>query len=156
MLQVQGNVPDKRLNESFLQPELFLSLIKSFVLDLKTREVSQGGFLAFLRRSELESVSYLWRKSCQVFEMAADSVGFFDNGVHAQFGDLFDERVLIAFPVLHHYDSRESTTHAHASRLLSEDIFLYLPRSFLRLYSLMFTLISLTACRAWVSWGQSG
>lgn len=34
--------------------------------------------------------------------MAADSVGLLDNGVHAQFGDLVDERVLVAFPVLHH------------------------------------------------------
>lgn len=51
VLQIQGNVPDKRLNESLLQPEVFLSLIKSFILDLKTRDVSQGVFLAFLRRS---------------------------------------------------------------------------------------------------------
>lgn len=49
-------------------------------------------------------MSYLWRNSSQVFEVAADSVGFFDNGVHAEFGDLFNERVLIAFPVLHHYE----------------------------------------------------
>ncbi len=34
--------------------------------------------------------------------MAADSVGFFDNGVHAQLGDLVNECVLVAFPVLHH------------------------------------------------------
>lgn len=39
VLQVQGNVPDKRLNESLLQPEVFLSLIKSFILDLKTTEM---------------------------------------------------------------------------------------------------------------------
>lgn len=116
MLQIQGNIPNKRLNESLLQPELFLSLIKSFVLDLKTREVSQGGFLEFLIRSELKSVSYLWRNSCQVFEMAADSVGFFDNGVHAQFRDLFNECVLIAFPVLHHYgQQREYISSTHKS-----------------------------------------
>lgn len=103
MLQVQGNVPDERLNESLLEPELFLSLVKSFILDLKAREFSQEDFQAFLRMSALESVSYLWRNPCQVFEMAADSVGFFDNGVHAQFGDLIDECVLIAFSVFHHY-----------------------------------------------------
>lgn len=38
VLQVQGNVPDERLNESLLQPEVFLSLIKSFILDLKVTE----------------------------------------------------------------------------------------------------------------------
>lgn len=47
MLQVQGNVPDERLNESLLQPELFLSLVKSFILDLKARQFSQEGFQAF-------------------------------------------------------------------------------------------------------------
>lgn len=167
MLQVQGNVPDKRLNESLLQPEPFLSLIKSFILDLKTRQVSQGVFLAFLRRSELESVNYLWRDSCQVFEMAADSVGFFDDGVHAQFGDLFDECVLITFPVLHHYGQQReynSCICKSITLMIYEYIYIYieyiyfffLPRSFLRLYSLMFTLISLTACRALVSWGRSG
>lgn len=45
---------------------------------------------------------YLGWNSCEVFEVAADSVGFFDNGVHAQLGDLVNECVLIAFPVLHH------------------------------------------------------
>lgn len=34
MLQVQGNVPDKRLDESLLQPEPFLSLIKCFIFNL--------------------------------------------------------------------------------------------------------------------------
>ena len=34
--------------------------------------------------------------------MAADSVGFFDNGVHAQLGDLVNECVFVAFPVLNH------------------------------------------------------
>lgn len=37
-----------------------------------------------------------------MFEVAADSVGLFDNGMHAQLGDLVNERVLVAFPVLHH------------------------------------------------------
>lgn len=44
VLQIQGNVPDKRLNESLLQPEVFLSLIKSFILDLKTTEMSVREF----------------------------------------------------------------------------------------------------------------
>lgn len=44
MLQVQGNVPDERLNESLLEPELFLSLVKSFILDLKAREFRQDRF----------------------------------------------------------------------------------------------------------------
>jgi len=35
--------------------------------------------------------------------VAADTVGFLDNGVHAQLGDLVDERVLVDFPVLHHW-----------------------------------------------------
>ena len=39
--------------------------------------------------------------------MAADSVGLFDNGVHAQLGDLLNERVLVAFPVLHHCGAAE-------------------------------------------------
>lgn len=44
--------------------------------------------------------------------MAADSVGLFDNGVHAQFGDLVDERVLVTLPVLHHCGhQRESNSH---------------------------------------------
>lgn len=34
MLQVQGNVPDKRLDESLLQPELLLSFIKCFIFNL--------------------------------------------------------------------------------------------------------------------------
>lgn len=34
--------------------------------------------------------------------MAADAVGLLDDGVHAQLGDLVDERVLIAFSVLDH------------------------------------------------------
>lgn len=59
-------------------------------------------------------------------------------------------------------DSRGSTIYAHANQLHIYSVcvcvyfYLFLPRSFLRLYSLMFTLISLTACRASVSWGRSG
>lgn len=34
MLQVQGNVPDERLDESLLQPELLFSLIKRFIFNL--------------------------------------------------------------------------------------------------------------------------
>lgn len=37
-----------------------------------------------------------------MLEVAADSVGFFDYGVHAQLGDLVNEGVLVALPVLHH------------------------------------------------------
>lgn len=44
--------------------------------------------------------------------MAADPVGLLNNGVHAQLGDLVDERVLVAFPVLHHCgQQRESSVH---------------------------------------------
>lgn len=38
MLQVQGNVPDKRLDESLLQPELLLSLVKCFIFNLGERQ----------------------------------------------------------------------------------------------------------------------
>lgn len=38
VLQVQGNVPDERLDESLLQPELLLSLIKRFIFNLGTRQ----------------------------------------------------------------------------------------------------------------------
>lgn len=42
--------------------------------------------------------------------MAADPVGLLNNGVHAQLGDLVDERVLVAFPVLDHCgQQRESS-----------------------------------------------
>lgn len=41
MLQVQGNVPDKRLDESLLQPELLLSLIKRFIFNLGKRQRHQ-------------------------------------------------------------------------------------------------------------------
>lgn len=55
---------------------------------------------------------YLWRNPREVFEMAADPVGLLNNGVHAQLGDLVDERVLVAFPVLHHCgQQRESSVH---------------------------------------------
>lgn len=37
VLQVQGNVPDKRLDESLLQPELFFSLVKGIIFNLKDR-----------------------------------------------------------------------------------------------------------------------
>lgn len=37
VLQVEGNVPDKRLDESLLQPELLLSLVEGFVLNLQQR-----------------------------------------------------------------------------------------------------------------------
>lgn len=92
MLKVQGNVPDKRLDESLLQPELLLSFIKSFILNLtesqKTKsdknkhvlELSATTWPEILAGSSL----YLWRNPREVFEVAADSVGLFDNGVHAQ------------------------------------------------------------------------
>lgn len=38
MLQVQGNVPDKRLDEPLLQPELLLSLIEHFIFNLGKRQ----------------------------------------------------------------------------------------------------------------------
>lgn len=41
MLQVQGNVPDKRLDESLLQPELLLSLIKGFIFNLGKRQTTK-------------------------------------------------------------------------------------------------------------------
>lgn len=53
---------------------------------------------------------YLWGDSCEVFEVAADAVGFFDDGVHAQLGDLVDKRVLVAFPVLHHCGQRSENS----------------------------------------------
>lgn len=37
VLQVEGNVPDKRLDESLLQPELLLSLVEGFVFNLRQR-----------------------------------------------------------------------------------------------------------------------
>lgn len=46
--------------------------------------------------------THLWRDPRQVLEVAADAVGLLDDGVHAQLGDLVDERVLIALSVLHH------------------------------------------------------
>lgn len=121
MLQVQGNVPDKRLNEPLLQPEPFLSLIKSFILDLKPQTSQSGRFSwNFLADLSWNAVSYLWGNSCQVFEMAADPVGLFDNGVHAQFGDLFNERVLVAFPVLQHYgQQREYNSYSYTQKYLT-------------------------------------
>lgn len=41
MLQVQGNVPDKRLDESLLQPELLLGLVKRFIFNLVKRQVNE-------------------------------------------------------------------------------------------------------------------
>lgn len=41
MLQVQGYVPDKRLDESLLQPEPLLSLIERFIFDLWKRRRSE-------------------------------------------------------------------------------------------------------------------
>lgn len=46
--------------------------------------------------------THLRRDPRQVLEVAADAVGLLDDGVHAQLGDLVDERVLVAFSVLHH------------------------------------------------------
>lgn len=105
---------------------------------------------------------YLRCHSCELLEVAADTVGFLNNGVHAQLGDLVDERVFIPFSVFHHCAQKKIhfvntfiTTVQHkkpGAKLL--------PRSFLRLYSLMFTLISLTTCTALVScslsWWLSG
>lgn len=41
MLQVQGNVPDKRLDESLLQPELLLGLVERFIFNLVKRQVNE-------------------------------------------------------------------------------------------------------------------
>lgn len=41
-----------------------------------------------------------------MFEVAADSVRFFDNGVHAQLGDLVNKCVLVTLPVLHHCEQQ--------------------------------------------------
>ena len=53
---------------------------------------------------------YLGGDSCEVFEVAADSVGFLDNGVHAQLGDLVDERVLVDFPVFNHWGQQRGNS----------------------------------------------
>lgn len=132
MLQVQGNVPDKRLDESLLQPELLLSLIKRFIFNLGKRQTTktkrdqnkhvftrdcQAVFPPLSLRSWLGAAMYLGWNSCEVFEMAADSIGFFDNGVHAQLGDLVNERVLVTFPVLHHCgQQRENSSHCVPGR----------------------------------------
>lgn len=104
--------------------------------------------------------TYLRRDPRQVLEVAADPVGLLDDGVHAQLGDLVDERVLVAFSVLHHCGQQGESRSQGARRQQAEaamrlgGIF-FLPRSFLRLYSLMLTLISLTASSASVSSGRS-
>lgn len=38
--------------------------------------------------------------------MAADPVGFLDDGVHAQLGDLVDESVLVSLSVLQHCEHK--------------------------------------------------
>lgn len=66
----------------------------------------------FILRLWLMAALYLGWNSCEVFEMAADSIGFLDNRVHAQLGDLVNERVLITLPVLHHCgQQRENCSH---------------------------------------------
>lgn len=42
MLQVQGNVPDKRLDESLLQSELLFGVIKLFILNLGNHHTKHG------------------------------------------------------------------------------------------------------------------
>lgn len=105
--------------------------------------------------------TYLRRDPRQVLEVAADTVGLLDDGVHAQLGDLVDERVLVAFSVLHHCGQQGESRSQGASGQRAEEAmeawrnFFFLPKSFLRLYSLMLTLISLTASSASVSSGRS-
>lgn len=54
-----------------------------------------------------------------MLEVAADSVGFFDDGVHAQLRDLVNECVLVPFPVLHHCgQQRESLRQQNQSLYL--------------------------------------
>lgn len=53
--------------------------------------------------------THLWRDPRQVLEVAADTVGLLDDGMHAQLRDLVDERVLVAFPVLHHCRQRRES-----------------------------------------------
>lgn len=38
VLQVQGNISDKRLDESLLKPESLFSLIKCFIFNLKKKK----------------------------------------------------------------------------------------------------------------------
>lgn len=46
--------------------------------------------------------SYLGCKACEVLEVAADPVGFLDDGVEVQLGDLLNEAVIVGFPIFHH------------------------------------------------------
>lgn len=57
MLQVQGNVPDKRLDESLLQPEPFLSLIKCFIFNLEKKH----------------NTDRCWRRSLKFFNQNTDN-----------------------------------------------------------------------------------
>jgi len=45
---------------------------------------------------------YLRCKACEMFEVAAHTVGFLDDRVEVELGDLLHEAVLIPFPVLKH------------------------------------------------------
>lgn len=63
--------------------------------------------------------------------MAADSIGFFDNGVHAQLGDLVNERVLVTLPVLHHCgQQRENSSHCTGQNNTRRLVAIQLYRSF--------------------------
>lgn len=45
---------------------------------------------------------YLWCKTCEVLEVAADAIGFLDDGMEVELGDLLNEAVVISLPVLQH------------------------------------------------------
>lgn len=71
---------------------------------------------AILCRRCRRTQTHLRRDPRQVLEVAADAVGLLDDGVHAQLGDLVDERVLVAFPVLHHCGQQGESRSRGANR----------------------------------------
>lgn len=101
--------------------------------------------------------SHLRCHSCELLEVAADTVGLLNDGVHAELGDLVDERVFISFSVFHHCKQKyiNSVRHLYKHSTTYQSGGELVPRSFRRLYSFMFTLISLTTCTAFVSCGLS-
>lgn len=111
MLQVQGNISDERLDQSLLQPEPFFSFIKRFIFNLGKNTEHQIKHFSDKRAFICNILSkhfHRWREiylrwnSCELLQVAADAVRLLDNRVHAQLGDLVDERVFVPFPVLHH------------------------------------------------------
>lgn len=53
-----------------------------------------------LQRLSAPHAQYLGCKACEMLEVAAHTVGFLDDRVEVEFGDLLHEAILIPFPVL--------------------------------------------------------